>query len=197
MTSTFGATPTNGSSSDGAVAHAKDVALEKTEDVRRKIGSSISESVKTQADDRSTAIGEHVSTIASALQGTSSKLQESGEGAPAKALDAVTEQVRHLGDYLTNTSGESLLHDLEDAARRRPWATAAVMFGVGIAAARVLGASSRDRYESRGGTVAPRPTYSSFPASPSVTPAFPASPSVTSVDGVGGSLAGGAGNASY
>lgn len=188
MSSTLGATPTNGSSSDGAMAHAKDVALEKTEDVRRKIGSSISDAMKTQADERSTALGEHVSSIASAMRGASSQLQESGEGAPAKAVDAVTEQVRHLGEYLSNASGERLLHDIEDAARRRPWATAAVMFGVGIAAARVLGASSRDRYTSRGGAV---------PAPSSNYAAYPTSPSVTSVEGVGGALAGGATNGAY
>ncbi|MCW2949822.1 MAG: hypothetical protein JWN41_835 [Thermoleophilia bacterium] len=149
MTSTLGAPPTNGASQDGALVHAKDAALEKTADVRRKIGSQVTDRVREQADERSTAVGSHISTIAEALEETSSKLDSQGESAPAKALDTVTEQVRHIGSYLTESNGEQLLHDLEDAARKRPWATAATLFGLGFAASRVLGASSRNRYTAR------------------------------------------------
>ncbi|MCW2924123.1 MAG: hypothetical protein JWM98_1527 [Thermoleophilia bacterium] len=153
MTSTLDATtPRTGSTGDaGALTQAKDAALEKTEQARRKIGSQVSERVRDQADQHSTAIGGHVSKIAEVLQDASSSLRTSGEDAPAKAVDTITEHAENIGSYLSNVDGETLLHDLEDAARRRPWATAATLFGVGFAVSRVLGASSRSRYESRGG----------------------------------------------
>ena len=150
MTSTLGASPTQqGSASTGAVSTIKDAAIEKTEEVREKLGSKVSERVSDETDRRSTEVGEHVTSIASALTETSDKLRAKGEDAPAKALDLVTDQADRLGTYLKQTSGQDLLHDIEDAARRRPWATAATLFGIGFAASRVLGASSRDRTASR------------------------------------------------
>lgn len=159
MTSTLGASPqhdTEGQS--GALTHAKDVALEKTEEVRAKVGGQLTSRVRDQADERSTMLGEQVSSIASALKSTASRLEQEGQTAPANAVHTVTEQVERVGEYLTGTNGEQLLHDLEDQARKRPWAVAATLFGLGFAASRVLSASSRERYKTRAigtGTTSP------------------------------------------
>lgn len=149
MTSTLDASPRSASSDGGALTQAKDVALEKTGEVRQKVGSQLTSRVREQADERSTMVGEQVSSIASALKETSTSLRTKGNDTPAKALDTVTDQVEKLGSYLTDTDGEKLLHDIEDAARQRPWAVAATLFGVGFAASRILGSSSKQRYQAR------------------------------------------------
>ncbi|MCW2955824.1 MAG: hypothetical protein JWO69_693 [Thermoleophilia bacterium] len=178
MTSTLGAAPTtNGSSttSDGVVTQAKDAVVDKTAEVRRNIGTQVSERVRDQADQRSTMVGEHVSSIASALKDTASRLDAEGESTPAKALTAVTDRVERVGSYLTESRGDQLLHDVEDAARRRPWAMAAALFGIGFAASRLLGASSKGRYSSRVDTTeyTPSPAYSAGAgAAPVVQPAL-------------------------
>jgi len=122
--------------------------MEQVQQARKKIGTQVTSRLTEQTDQRTTQVGEQVTSIASALRETSDKLRDSSAGAaPAKALDTVTEQVEHFGSYLTNIDAKQLMHDLDDMARKRPWAVAAAMFGVGMAASRVLGASSRDRYE--------------------------------------------------
>ena len=149
MTSTIGASPTqDGASSGSAIEHVKDAALEKTAVAREKLGTQLSQRVRDQADEQSTSVGKHVTSIASALHDTGSILRNSGDDVPAKALDAVTTQVEQVGSYLTQTDGTQLLHDIEGAARKRPWATAGLLFGIGFAASRVLGASSRERHVS-------------------------------------------------
>lgn len=198
MTSTLGASPTTDTQSgSGTIAQAKDVALEKTEAARQQV----SDRIREQADQRSTAVGEQISSVTSALKDTSESLRSnSGGEMPAKALDAVTTQVEKVGSYLTESNGEQLLHDLEDAARRRPWAIAATMFGIGFAASRVLGATSRTRYKSRGGTpAAPRRTggYVPYPSTSRTPDATMTNAAVLPPVETTGSVGGGVGNGRY
>ena len=158
MTSTLGSTSTSGTSNDssGTLSHAKDVALEKTEDVRAKVGSKLTERVNDEVDQRSTQVGDQVSSIVTALRSTTDTLREQDQDAPAKALDTVTEQVQKFGDYLSNSNGSQLLHDVETQARQRPWAVAGALFGLGFAASRILSASSKERYSGSMATKMPK-----------------------------------------
>ncbi|MCW2972234.1 MAG: hypothetical protein JWN72_507 [Thermoleophilia bacterium] len=196
MTSTIGAAPTSDTASKAtpsSVAEIKDAALEKTTEVREKLGAKVSERAFEQADERSTAIGEHASTIAEALTSTSSSLRGQGEDMPAKALDAVTERVEQVGSYLTNTDGEKILHDIEAAARKRPWVTAAALFGIGFAASRVLGASSKDRYGASASSSNALPEQAWVPAPQAVGTGA----TRPALDSGGATLMGGASNAVY
>lgn len=51
-----------------------------------------------------------------------------------------------MGRYLTERDGDTLLHDLEQAARQRPWAVIAGGLTAGFIASRLLKTSSSDRY---------------------------------------------------
>ena len=56
-----------------------------------------------------------------------------------------------MGDYLKGASGDRLLRDVEDFARRQPWLVAAGGLALGFAASRFLKASSSRRYQSGDG----------------------------------------------
>jgi hypothetical protein len=60
----------------------------------------------------------------------------------------VANQADRLGDYLKGASGDRLLRDAEDFARRQPMLVAAAGLALGFAASRFLKASSSRRYES-------------------------------------------------
>ena len=53
-----------------------------------------------------------------------------------------------MGDYLKGASGDRILRDVEDFARRQPMLVAAAGLALGFAASRFLKASSSRRYES-------------------------------------------------
>ncbi|MDO8212177.1 hypothetical protein [Conexibacter sp. CPCC 206217] len=122
---------------------------ERAQDAQQQVKQTAQTRVREQVDTRSTQAGEQVSATAQALRTTSRSLHEEGQDAPAKAADQLAGYAERIGDYLTKTDGEQLLHDAEEFGRRQP--LAAIGFGlvVGIAASRLLKASSRNRYESR------------------------------------------------
>lgn len=151
--STMSPTATTGQMSGDDGGTTMSTAMDKVQETRRTIGSQVSTKITEQADQRSIQAGEQITSMASAIRETSDTLRTKGQTMPANALDTVSEQVENLGSYLTRMDGTQMLHDLDDAARKRPWAVAAAMFGVGIAASRVFGASSRNRYVARGGQV--------------------------------------------
>jgi hypothetical protein len=53
-----------------------------------------------------------------------------------------------VGDYLKDASGDRILRDVEDFARRQPMLVTAAGLALGFAASRFLKASSSRRYES-------------------------------------------------
>jgi hypothetical protein len=105
--------------------------------------------IREQVDTRSTQAGEQVSAAAQALRTAGSSLQDEGQDAPARATEQLAGYAERVGDYLTKTDGERLLRDAEDFGRRQPLAAIGLGLVAGIAAARLLKASSRSRYEGR------------------------------------------------
>jgi hypothetical protein len=105
---------------------------------------------KDQLDQRSTQWGERVSGTAGDVRSVSEELRKQGKEGPAKAADKAAEQAERIGAYLREKDADSLLHDVEDFGRQRPWAIAGIGLVLGIAAARMLKASSSTRYAQRG-----------------------------------------------
>jgi hypothetical protein len=105
--------------------------------------------IREQVDVRSTQAGEQVSATATALRATSDKLREEGQDGPARAAEQVAGRTERLGTYLTQSDGDRILHDVEDFGRRQPLAVVGLGLVAGVAASRLLKASSRRRYESR------------------------------------------------
>ena len=147
----------NGSSSgeQSTTDQAKDKAQQAAGQAQEKVQQGAEQAksrIRSEVDSRSTQAGEQVKSTAGDLRSVGDTLREQGKEQPAKIADQAAERVERVGTYLQDTNGEQLLHDLEDAARQRPWAVVAAGLAAGFAASRFLKASSSDRYRTRTGT---------------------------------------------
>jgi hypothetical protein len=122
--------------------------------------------LREQVDQRSTEYGEKVSSTASDLRSVGEELRNQGKDTPAKLADRAAERTEQIGDYLTNADGDKLLGDIEDFGRRQPWVVLGGGVLVGLAAARFLKASSRNRYQGRTGSQSGAPQVSRGPMPP-------------------------------
>jgi hypothetical protein len=111
--------------------------------------------VRSQIDQRSTDAGEKVSAQGSDLRAVGDQLREQGKDGPAKLADQAAHHVERAGSWLSESDADKILHDVEDAARKNPWAVVAGGVALGFAASRFLKASSGDRYATRANTPAP------------------------------------------
>jgi hypothetical protein len=127
------------------VGDAKEQAKEQAQQVKQQAGGR----VRSEVDRRSTEAGERVRTQASDLRSVGEQLREQGKEGPAKVADQVAERAERVGGYLQESDGERILNDIEDLARRNPWAVVAGGLVLGIAASRVLKASSIERSQRR------------------------------------------------
>ena len=134
------------------VGDAKEQAKEQAQQVKQQAGGR----VKTEVDRRSTEAGERVKTQANDLRSVGEQLREQGKEGPAKVADQVAQRAERVGGYLQESDGERILNDVEDLARRNPWAVVAGGMALGIAASRLLKASSAERSQRRTTT---GPTY--------------------------------------
>jgi hypothetical protein len=127
-------TGANGSTAD----QAKDKAREAAGQAREK--------AREQVDQRSTQAGEQVSRAAGDARSVAEELRRQGKDAPARYAEQAADRAERLGGYLKESDGETILRDVEDFARRKPWAVAAGGLALGFAASRLLKASSAERY---------------------------------------------------
>jgi hypothetical protein len=104
--------------------------------------------VSDQVDQRSTQAGERIAGTASDVRSIADELRSQGKEAPANLAEQVASQADRVGDYLKGASGDRILRDVEDFARRQPMLVAAAGLALGFAASRFLKASSSRRYES-------------------------------------------------
>jgi hypothetical protein len=100
-----------------------------------------------QVDQRSTQAGERIAGTASDVRSIAEELRSQGKDAPANLAEQVAGQADRVGDYLKGASGDRILRDVEDFARRQPMLVAAGALALGFAASRFLKASSGRRYE--------------------------------------------------
>jgi hypothetical protein len=114
---------------------------EKAEQARGKL--------REEVDNRSTEIGQQVSGTSEAIREAASQLREKGQDAPARATEQAAEKMEEAGRWLTESDADRILGDVEDFARRQPWAVLAGGLVVGFAASRFLKSSSRERYNAR------------------------------------------------
>jgi ElaB/YqjD/DUF883 family membrane-anchored ribosome-binding protein len=133
-----------GSQMEGAAATAQQKASELKEQGRSKLSDTL--------DERTTQVGGQARQMAQALRRSGTQLREQGDGQQAAGVtEGAAERIERLGGYLERTSGDDLLRDAEDFARRRPWMVAGLGLMVGLAASRFLKASSERRYDSTPG----------------------------------------------
>jgi hypothetical protein len=101
-----------------------------------------------QVDQRSTQAGKRIGETASDVRTIAEQLRNQGNEAPANLAEQVAGQVERVGDYLKDASGDRILRDVEDFARRQPMLVTAAGVALGFAASRFLKASSSRRYQS-------------------------------------------------
>jgi hypothetical protein len=104
--------------------------------------------VRDQIDQRSTHVGEQVASSAVALRAGADELLKQGNQSAADAAHRAAAQAERLGTYLQDADANRILADVEDVARKNPWAVVVGGVLVGAAAARFLKASSSRRYDS-------------------------------------------------
>jgi hypothetical protein len=104
--------------------------------------------ISDQVDQRSTQAGERIAGTASDVRSIADELRNQGKDAPATIAEQVAGQADRVGDYLKGASGDRILRDVEDFARRQPMLVAAGALALGFAASRFMKASSSRRYES-------------------------------------------------
>jgi hypothetical protein len=129
----------------------QDTAREKAEGLRdtvressTQLGSTARNWMEREADERTTAIASQAKTIADAMHQTSSRLDQDGQSQAARITDVVADRVERFAGYLNEADGQRLMNDVEDLARRNPWALAAAGLAVGFAASRFMKASRSD-----------------------------------------------------
>ena len=108
--------------------------------------------ISDQVDQRSTQAGERISQQAADVRSVAEQLRSQGNDGPANVAEQVAGQADRVGDYLKGASGDRILQDVEDFARRQPMLVAAGALALGFAASRFLKASSSRRYESGSGS---------------------------------------------
>ena len=130
---------------------------EKTQQVKGQAGTRL----RDEADRRSTQAGEQVIPVADALRSTGEQLRSQEKEPLAKLADGAAERVERLGTYLRDSDGDSLLRDVENFGRQRPWIAGLGGAAIGFFASRFLKASSSRRYQAefpeRSWTAASRP----------------------------------------
>ena len=102
-----------------------------------------------QLDQRSAQAAEQVTGQASDIRTVAEQLREQGKDKPAQLAEQAAERVERVGSYLRDRDADTMLGDIEDFARQRPWAVIAGGMALGFAASRFLKASSTDRYYGR------------------------------------------------
>ena len=152
---------TEGSAAPQSATEVKEQAQEKMSGLADKAQSTARE----QVDQRSTQAGEQVSSVAGELRSVSAHLASRDSTTGAKVADQAAEHAERAGSYLTESSADRILGDIEDLGRRQPLLALAGGVVLGLAAARFLKASSSSRYESR----SEQPTQAYAPPTPPPT----------------------------
>ena len=144
--------PAAGSTSD----QVKDQVQQTAEQAREKTRSAAGQArgrISQQVDQRSTEAGERLSGSAADVRSIADELRRQGRDGPAAMAEQVAGQAERAGNYLKGASGDRILRDVEDVARRQPWLVAAGGLVLGFAASRFLKASSSRRYRAGDGGV--------------------------------------------
>src|SRR5215213_8488969 len=150
---TYGSTATTDSAS--TTDQVKDQVRDKAQVAQDKARGAMGQArgrLSDQVDQRSTEAGERIAGTAGDVRSIAQELRSQGKDAPANLAEQVASQADRVGDYLKGASGDRILRDVEDFARRQPMLVAAAGLALGFAASRFLKASSSRRYESTYGT---------------------------------------------
>jgi ElaB/YqjD/DUF883 family membrane-anchored ribosome-binding protein len=141
-----------------AASTAQERAVRLKEQGKSKLGETL--------DQRTNEAGVQARKVAQALRRSGEQLSNEGNAQQAAALaEGAADRIERLGGYLERTSGDALVRDAEDFARRRPWMVAGIGLVAGLAASRFLKASSERRYGASAPTDGGSNRYAALPQS--------------------------------
>jgi uncharacterized protein YjbJ (UPF0337 family) len=135
------ATGDSGEAKEQAKTKAKEIAGKAQDQMGRAQGR-----LREQVDARSTQAGERVHEAAGDARSVAEELRKQGKDAPARYAEQAADRAERVGDWLRDSDGDRILADVEDFARRNTMAVVAGGLALGFVAARLLKASSRERY---------------------------------------------------
>ena len=143
----------------GAASSAQEKAVELKQQGRSKLGETL--------DERTNQAGGQARKMAHVLRQSGGQMREEGQGQQVAGLaEGAADRIERLGGYLEQTSGNEILRDVEEFARRRPWIVAGFGLVAGLAGSRFLKASSERRYGSaQGNSNVVRRSYATSPSS--------------------------------
>ena len=164
-----------GSGGEGSTgAQAREAGQQAREAAQQAAGQARSR-VRQEIDNRTTQVGEQISSNAQDVRGMAEELRNQGKEGLAGVVERGTERAEQTADYLKSADADRLKSDLENLARERPWAVIVGGLTMGFAASRLLKASSGDRgseaqgsyrSEGQGGYSTDVAAYPPVPASP-------------------------------
>ena len=123
-------------------------AQERAQDKAKEVAGEAKSRLSDQVDQRSTQAGQQLSSAADDVRSVADQFRTQGKDMPARYAEQAAEKAEQVGQRLQTASGDELLRDVEDFARKNPWAVAAGGLVLGLAASRMLKASSTQRYRS-------------------------------------------------
>jgi gas vesicle protein len=141
----------DGSSTEQAKEKASEVAGQAQEKAQEAAGQAKGRA-REEIDRRSSEAGQQVKTTADDIRSVGEQLRSQGKEGPAKIAEQAADRAQRLGGYLEDSDSDRILRDVEDFARRQPWAVVAGGVVLGFAAARFLKASSSERYRQQQGS---------------------------------------------
>jgi len=145
-----GSTEVGSTGDGGTTEQVKEQVREKAQVAQEKARGAAGQArgrISEQVDQRSTEVGERIAGTAGDVRSIADELRSQGKDAPANLAEQVAGQADRVGDYLKGASGDRILRDVEDFARRQPMLVAAAGLALGFAASRFLKASSSSRYQ--------------------------------------------------
>jgi ElaB/YqjD/DUF883 family membrane-anchored ribosome-binding protein len=128
---------------------APEQAKEKVREVAHEAKGQTREQLRGQLAQRSTQLGEQATSASNAIRSASTQLREDGNERAAGIVEAIADRGQRFGEYLRDADGETLLHDVEDFARTRPWLMVGGSALVGFLGSRFMKASSHGRFHAR------------------------------------------------
>jgi hypothetical protein len=120
---------------------------EQAKETAQGLASKVSQQAASQVDQRTSDLGQRVSSVVGDLRQVGEQLQGQENQQAAKVANSTADQAERVAGYLQDVDGQRLLSDVEDLGRRQPLLVLAGGMALGVAAARVLKASSSDRYQ--------------------------------------------------
>ena len=133
-------------SSDGGVTGAVQQTAHQVQEKAGELRSQASSRVRQEVESRSTQVGEQTKVAGETLRKAGDSLREQGNEPLAGLFHNLAGRVENVGRYFAGADGDRLLRDVEQLARRKPWAAGGTGVVAGFLASRILKASSSRRY---------------------------------------------------